>query len=150
MSILKDNKSFDELGENLLNFLRNLTPTILLSSIAFFVFIRFNRFDLINANWNMTFLGFSTLSLAVFSFFVNVLFFCRRTLKAFYELNEYEAKKREGGENIGLLETIKFLWDKGASKQIIICYLVVITSLLVVIISAIVATFNISKIFIIQ
>ena len=135
----------EDIGEHLLNFLRNLTPIILMISVSIFIFMKNPNLDIFNANWPATILGFSALFIGGIAMVANITIFARKSLLAFSELKEYEQNKINNGERVGLFEMLNFMWKKDGFSQIFVFYLITLISLTVILISSFFAAINLLK-----
>ena len=129
-----------DIGEHLLNFLRNLTPIILISSIYIIIL----RPDDSSTVFSVS-LGILILFISIIAIMANIRIFALKSLSVIEEVDEYEKNKIKNGKSVGLCEILKFIWRKDGFSQIIIICSIVISSLFVILISGAHGAMNLLK-----
>lgn len=129
------------IGDDLLVFLRNLTPAILFLSMSILTFSKLNSQRVDWGNWALTLFAFSTLFIAFLALTVNVIQFFKKTMGALMEL-----EKRERSEKLNCKESLKFLWVNGAAKEAFFYYVIVVTAIISALVSGMFAAWNMYKV----
>lgn len=116
-----------KLGDDYLGFLRNLTPTVLFLSLAFF-----GLPELENPNWSLEKVGMVLFSLgslfiAISAMAVNIVSFAKKALKALQELQNIEVNTP-----LSFWQTVKLFWQEGNAKVVMFFFVINIVAIMMV------------------
>ena len=135
-----------EIGDDLLSFLRNLAPIILFTSISIFAFSKLNLSKVDLSNWAVTVIAFLLLIIAFTAMLINLFKFSENSIRSLNQLKKLENYRNRQGRKVKFCEAFYYLWKKGAAKQIVIFYSVMLASVVVVLVAAVFASYNFYKI----